>query len=163
MVASVEERFWSSVRKGSGCWSWTASRTRGGYGAFRENGRQVGAHRFSWKMANGPIPAGRWVLHKCDNPPCVNPEHLFLGDASVNAKDAFAKGRRHVPYYDKNGAGNPAAKVTADEVHAIRRLYVDGLTQVELAGLFGLKSSTSVSNIIHGRTWGEAGVTEGRP
>lgn len=96
----VDERFWSKVNKNteSGCWEWTSSRNKGGYGLFftsliYSKQRANKAHRFSWTLVNGEIPDGMWVLHKCDNRKCVNPDHLFLGDRVANMVDCAAKGR----------------------------------------------------------------------
>lgn len=90
---STTDRFWQYVAKGDGCWLWTAGFGRRGYGKFWVNGHTVGAHRFSYEIAVGPIPDGLFVCHSCDNPPCVNPAHLWLGDALANQRDCKAKGR----------------------------------------------------------------------
>lgn len=95
----IEARFWAKVHKhpGDGCWVWTASVIRSGYGRFGLQGagaRTVGAHRFSFELANGPIPDGMCICHRCDNPKCVRPSHLFLGSFSDNTRDAINKGRR---------------------------------------------------------------------
>lgn len=83
------ETFWSKVDKTGECWVWVAGRFVTGYGAYRNQG----AHRVSWGLMNGPIPAGLFVLHRCDNPPCVRPDHLFLGTHTDNMHDKVAKGR----------------------------------------------------------------------
>ena len=96
----IADRFWIKVDKSiaSGCWEWQSAIRGNGYGAFFthliEEGRKChGAHRYSWMLANGPIPDGLWVLHKCDNRICVNPDHLFLGDRTDNMRDCAQKGR----------------------------------------------------------------------
>jgi hypothetical protein len=104
MTAPFEERFWSKVDKSGDCWEWTGSRTnRGRYGQIaagvdRAGKRQmVVASRAAWELAYGPIPAGLHVLHACDNPGCVRPDHLMLGSLRANTVDADRKGRRSVP------------------------------------------------------------------
>lgn len=92
----VEPRFWPKVDQTGGpdaCWPWMACRNRHGYGKVGVGGISVTAHRAVWELANGPIPAGLHVLHRCDNPPCVNPAHLFLGTNADNVEDKVRKGR----------------------------------------------------------------------
>lgn len=99
LQAPLDQRLWRRVRKGGGCWEWTGARDHSGYGLIgtglkREGNRRVDrTHRIAWALTNGPIPSGLKVLHRCDNPPCVRPEHLFLGSDTVNARDREGKVR----------------------------------------------------------------------
>lgn len=91
---SAAERFWRKVKKSDGCWEWTGTKNSRGYGMFTPTpGKRVLAHRFSWEMENGRIPDGLFGCHRCDNPGCVRPDHLFVGTNSDNIRDAVAKGR----------------------------------------------------------------------
>jgi hypothetical protein len=94
-MKSVEERFFDKIIVGESCWDWSAKKDKNGYGRFSPNGMnsQMPAHRFSWELHNGPIPEGMFVCHRCDNPSCTNPEHLFLGTPQDNMSDKVAKGR----------------------------------------------------------------------
>lgn len=90
---TVKDRFWAKVRVAPGCWEWAAAKNGKGYGRIYAWGKQQSAHRVSYALAYGPIPLGLFVLHHCDNPGCVNPNHLFLGTQKDNIHDMLRKGR----------------------------------------------------------------------
>lgn len=101
-----EVRFWTSVKSSAGCWEWMKGRSdERGYGVTADVGRKLQAHRASWELHYGPIPEGLFVCHKCDNPPCVRPDHLFLGTHLDNMRDMIAKGRDR---WSKLGQGGHA-------------------------------------------------------
>lgn len=116
-----EARFWVKVAKSDGCWTWTAGRHEYGYGVFGDrNHKVIYAHRYSYELAFGSIPDGLFVLHKCDNPPCVRPDHLFLGTHDDNMEDSAKKGR-------KKGERACYVKLTEPQVQLIRQRFDSGL------------------------------------
>lgn len=147
-----EERFWRHVLKTDTCWIWTAGRLTRGYGSIRIGGRSETTHRLSWELHFGPIPAGLSVLHNCDNPPCVRPEHLFLGTDADNVRDMFSKGRQAIRE-GRRGETNNKAKLTTTQVIEIRRQYDAGIiTQRDLATNFTVCLDT-IRKIVHRIYW----------
>ncbi len=137
-----------SLNKETGCWDWTASCAGKGYGQIKIPGtrKQDYAHRVSYRINIGEIPEGKYVLHRCDNPKCVNPAHLFLGNAKDNAQDMRDKGR-HLP-----GEANTEAVLTAKDVIAIRAMLDTGMSQSRIAEMFGI-SQITVSRIKRRLRW----------
>lgn len=148
----VEMRFWSKVRKGKPdeCWEWTGAMSHG-YGAFFVNWKcTVIAHRMAYMLCKGPVPETIFVCHHCDNPKCVNPDHLFLGNHADNMHDGWSKER--FPY----GENHSKAKLSFREVSTIRRIGTR-VKQRVLASLFGV-SRGHISEIIHLKTRTREGV-----
>lgn len=151
-----EARFWQKVEKTDGCWLWRASFRGDGYGQLNIRRRMVGAHRYSYELANGPIPErdgyhGLCVCHTCDNRACVNPDHLFLGTHKENVQDMQSKGRRD--YQTISGELNPQAKLTKIAVLEMRRLYGSGGWSCRtLADFFGVSKPTATA-VLSRRTW----------
>jgi hypothetical protein len=148
----VEVAFWSNVDEVGDCWEWMGSRTSSGYGQFRHQRMRAGAHRWAWSWANdAPIPAGAYVCHTCDNPPCVRPSHLWVGDVLANTRDAVAKGRM------PRGGAIHGAKLDEAAVEEMRLAYAaGGVTQERLAATYGINVATA-NAILRGRIWRHAG------
>jgi len=137
----------SEKNMATSCWVWTRASSPLGYGAFGDtDGRVKRAHRGAWEAANGPIPPGLFVCHRCDNPACVNPAHLFLGTNNDNVRDMVSK-RRHA-----KGDRNGQSKLSATDVGIIKMLLGLGVKQWMLAKLYGVDPS-NISHINRGSTW----------
>ena len=174
-INTLETRFWSYVDKGEPdmCWNWTGGKFKsGGYGQLSRS-RKLGpirAHRYSWELHVGPIPDGLMVCHRCDNPACVNPAHLFLGTQFDNMRDMTVKGRdgahthpeiikhgndhwshKH-PEKLAHGEKSGQSKLTQAQVDEIRVLVKSGVMQKDLAPRYGVIPDT-ISRIIRGATW----------
>ena len=136
------KRFWAKVDKTKDCWEWTASKDGKGYGHFGVKGKMVVSHRVSWMLANGDIPENGCILHKCDNPLCVRPDHLFLGSQQDNMLDMSQKGRRSKGQKHsetQRGENNGRSKITESDVLDARAKYLaGGYTQQDLAKAYGM-------------------------
>lgn len=151
---SRTERFWEKVDKRgpNDCWEWTASRNPSGYGQFMLGSKRDGtkrchlASRVAYELTYGSIPNSLDVCHKCDNPACCNPNHLFLGTPKENNRDAASKGR--LP----RGESHHNSKLTENEVREIRHRVANGESQAAVATDFGL-SSAGISRIITRKRW----------
>ncbi|MCX5176768.1 HNH endonuclease [Streptomyces virginiae] len=129
------------------CWEWTGGRTDKGYGKYFIDGRTVGAHRWAFIFAKGPIPDGQMVRHTCDNPPCCNPQHLLIGTHRQNVNDAIARDRT------TRGTRNGRARLNAEQVRHIRARSAGGETGTDLAKAFGVHHNT-IYCLLEGKTWG---------
>ncbi len=146
---SIEERFWDKVDKKSDdeCWEWIGAKSNG-YGDFW-NGKRIKAHQYSWILHKGEIPKGMLICHHCDNPACVNPNHLFLGTVRDNLIDMVNKGRGNFNYGEKY----PKHKLNTEDVLLIRKLYRLGAsTQIQLAKDFNM-SFQQISRIVNNQRW----------
>jgi hypothetical protein len=125
-MLTLEQRFATKyIQASCGCWIWTSFELRDGYGGFGVRGRPVLAHRFSWKLHKGEIPNGQCVLHHCDVPLCVNPDHLFLGTQQDNIRDKVAKHRQ-----------------ATGERHGMAKL-----TDVQVAEILGMKGQEKAKTV----------------
>jgi hypothetical protein len=145
---NTETRFWTLTERVGPCLIWKSTLDRNGYGRFTWDHRQRFAHRLAWLFSRGPIPNGMHVLHTCDNPPCVEPLHLFLGTQQDNMRDMLAKGRNFRPV----GESHPRARLTAVQVAEIRQRVAAGANQTALALEYGV-TSVNINRIVHHVIW----------
>ena len=153
LTGVLEERFWSRIKYSNSCWGWTGSVNKAGYGCLiikKPRTRKtilMLAHRISWFLHHHYDPKEMCVLHHCDNPPCVNPEHLFLGTQLDNIKDMVKKCR------EAHGENCSQAKLTNEDVFAIRDKYSKGnITQHELGETYGVHR-VHVGRIVNQKIW----------
>lgn len=154
----LEERFWKKVDKSAGpdeCWPWMAARLPRGYGITSINRKNRLSHRVAYALTHGDVPTGFFVCHSCDNPPCCNPSHLWVGTQMDNMKDMSRKSRGGA---NRGHAGN--TRLTEDQVRAIRNEWTPqpkgpglkvGSTR-ELAMRFGVSRAT-IQQLLEGKSW----------
>ena len=142
-----EPVFWSKVLKiEDGCWLWQGAKKHDGYGLLNRLGKMKLAHRYSWELANGPIPEGKYALHHCDNPACVNPEHMYLGSKKDNARDKILRGRDTT-----RGEGNIHSRLTEAQVREIIPLK-GVISGCKLAKKYNVNPG-SIHAIWRGKAW----------
>ena len=154
-VETTISRFWSKVNRGgivmphmdTPCWEWTGSLNTQGYGTVNINEITQRAHRVSWVIYNGEIPARMNILHKCDNPGCVRQDHLFIGSAYDNMKDMISKDRG----VHAQGVSHSMAKLSDSDVIAIRKAY-PSTSQRALGRMHGI-SQSMICNIVNRKNW----------
>lgn len=144
--------FWDfkTVDSETGCWNWTkaVSNHKNSYGRMRVGDKIVLVPRYSYEFFIGPIPNGLVVRHKCDNPPCFNPEHLMVGEPVDNVQDSIERGRRN----QAKGSQCKHAKLTKKQVLKIRRMLADGSRDKEVANIYGM-SRSAIGQIRRRETW----------
>lgn len=153
---SLEERFFRKVQKTESCWLWTGNKRRLGYGSIQEGGKgspTLSAHRLSYRIHKGEIPEGMVVMHSCDNPSCVNPDHLSVGTYKENTADMIAKGRKRT--VAPLGVGNGKAKLNESLVQYIRQN--PHKSHAALARELGV-GANAIRGVRIGRTWSHVNV-----
>ncbi len=152
---TLAERYWEKVvlpteeLSPGACWSWHGAHTRYGYGLINMHHRTIQAHRASWMLHHGPIPDGLCVLHKCDNPRCTNPGHLFLGTQLENIADRERKGRNVVPKGESSGNH----KLTESDVIDIRTLHAMGARTRDLVAAYSEVYPSVIAKILARTAW----------
>lgn len=163
MRGTPAERLWARVKKKrNGCWEWNGARSPSGHGSMRLGKGHISTHRLSFELAYGPIPSRMFICHRCDNPPCVNPEHLFLGTPADNMRDRDSKGRgatgrrngRHTkPECTARGEQCGRTKLTTRQVLDIREAYAnERISMRALGAIYGI-SHTQVRYVVRGLSW----------
>lgn len=146
MKISAKDRFLKNVKLTQSCWIWSASKNNSGYGQFWYEQKMQTAHRVSYKLFISEIPKGKCVLHRCDNPGCVNPKHLWLGSQLDNIQDRFEKGR-------SSSGENHTSKHTLQDVNQIRDLYNRGIYTIKTLAEKYMVSVSNISKIINNQIW----------
>lgn len=155
LTPAIVSRFWALVDRGApdACWNWKGPVRGRGYGSFNTGNRSDYTHRLAWIITYGQVLPGQVICHRCDNPACCNPAHLFIGSQRDNMRDMVRKGRNRSSVTYRPGSSNPFARLTESQVIAIRNRYQQGgITQQSLAREYGV-SRPMIGHIIARRNW----------
>lgn len=151
------DRFFTYVKKSDGCWLWQGGHLKSGYGNFKLASYTMRlAHRVAYAIAYGPVPQGVNVLHHCDNPPCVRPDHLFLGTDADNVADMLAKGRHYASTHPEKalrGERHPRTPLTWTQVCEIRERYASGAGSLSSLGREFAVTPQAIRAIVTGQSW----------
>jgi hypothetical protein len=152
---TAEERFWAKVNKDTGtdCYEWIGSLNYKGYGYLTVDGKRMAAHRFSYLLNVGYIPFKMCILHSCDNPKCVNFDHLSVGTNADNIRDKVTKNRQYRPVGEKH----PRSKLTENQVRDIKNKINLGIKQIYIAKEYKVNEAT-ISDIKIGRSWSHVNI-----
>jgi len=145
------ERFEKFVKKTKTCWLWIGSKDPNGYGKMSYRNYPTNAHRMSWILNKGDIPDSKFILHKCDNPPCVNPDHLFVGTAKDNSTDMVRKGRH--ARFSNRGESCGSSKLRELDVSNIRKMKTMGISVSNIIKHYNI-SKSQIKRIINFQSWG---------
>ena len=145
--ATLPERIEHYTKRTPGCWLWIGYRDPNGYGRLQVDGKPMLAHRLSYEVHNGSIPVGKHACHKCDNPQCVNPQHIFLGTAADNSADKISKGRAR--FGNSLGSAHGNARLTEN---AVREIRLSSESENDLAARYGVSGAT-VGSARRRKTW----------
>lgn len=151
-IQKLKEKYDKLVIKKDGCWGWNGHTVNGGYSRFRFGKSMMYAHRASFILHHGDIPKGMQVCHRCDNPTCTNPKHLFLGTKADNIIDCMNKGRH--PTLGKKGEENHRSILKVAQVKEIKDLLAKGLSSIDIGKMFGVHKNT-INNIKYKLQWKE--------
>lgn len=148
----IENKFWAKVpsnKDSNECWEWLGTKSSDGYAELKYKRKHIRANRIMWEMVNGQIPNGMIICHRCDNPACVNPHHLFLGTQMDNMHDKIAKGRHSY------GENHKLHKLTIRQVKQIRKQVSERTATMSQIARNMNVSLTTISSIVHEKTWKE--------
>lgn len=148
----IEQRLMRYVSKcaSTGCWNWTGHKNSCGYGSITISGKSILAHRVSYQVFVEEIKEGYVICHKCDNPSCINPDHLFQGTLQDNQKDSFRKGRN--PYFVRRGNNHRFSKLKESDIPVIREQLCLGVSPTKIAKVYGV-DDTTIFSIKNRKTW----------